>query len=90
MPPVVPFDSASFFQGDGQQTFRTGKTASSCLSYHSQLNSIAHKLEIIKLSDNLGSVSSPKLLFAYGKQHEMLEEINQWMKKALDSSYAES
>lgn len=25
----------------------------------------------------------------YGKQHEMLEEINQWMKKLSDSSYAE-
>ena len=56
--------------------------------YHSQLNSIAHKLEIIKLSDNLGSVSSPNYL-TYGKQHEMLEEINQWMKKLSDSSYAE-
>lgn len=56
--------------------------------YHGQLASIAQKLEIIKISTNLGSTSSPNYL-TYGKNHEMLEQISQWMKKLSDSSYTE-
>ena len=64
------------------------KTLPAGSPYHGQLASIAQKLEIIKISTNLGSTSSPSYL-TYGKSHEMLEQISQWMKKLSDSNYTE-
>ncbi len=68
--------------------FQQVKTLPSGSPYHGQLASIARKLEIIKVSCNLGSVSSPSYL-TYGKSHEMLEQISRWMKKLSDSNYTE-
>ncbi len=68
--------------------FKQLKTLPSGSPYHGQLASIARKLEIIKVSCNLGSVSGPGYL-TYGKNHEMLEQVSQWMKKLSDSNYTE-
>lgn len=64
------------------------KTLPDASPYHGQLESIAQKLDVLKVSCNLDPISNPSYL-TYGKNHEMLEQISQWMKKLSDSNYTE-
>lgn len=56
--------------------------------YHSQLQSIAKKLEIVETSLNMGDISDSNYL-TYGRNHEVLGRLNQWMKKLSDTNYTE-
>ena len=57
--------------------------------YHGQLQSIAKKMEVIETSYNLGASSNSNYL-TYGRNHEMLSQIGQWMKKISDTGYTEN
>lgn len=56
--------------------------------YHSQLQSIAKKLEIVEASLNMGDISGSNYLI-YGRNHSILRQLSQWMKKLSESNYTE-
>lgn len=56
--------------------------------YHSQLRSIAKKLEILEASYDMGDVSSSNYV-TYGKNHGILNQISLWMEKLSKTNYRE-
>lgn len=56
--------------------------------YHSQIQSIIKKMEVVENSYNMDHISDSNYL-SYGRSHNIFSHLSQWMKKLLDTNYTE-